>query len=113
MLNHIGWVITAYLLGATVVMPIYGKIGDLLGRKPVFQFAIIGDVVSPRERGRYQGLIGGRLRAGLGDRADRPGIAALAPGTAWLVSARVRGLLGHPAEARPQTMPLASRARSR
>ena len=97
-LNHIGWVVTAYLLAVAVVMPIYGKTGDLFGRKPVFQFAIavflagsaasglahsmdqliafravqgmgaggliigaqaiIGDVVSPRERGRYQGLIG-------------------------------------------------------
>jgi len=97
-LNHIGFVVTAYLLAVAVVMPIYGKIGDLFGRKPVFQFAIvvfligsaasglahsmdqliafravqgmgaggliigaqaiIGDVVSPRERGRYQGLIG-------------------------------------------------------
>jgi MFS family permease len=97
-LNHIGWVVTAYLLAVAVVMPVYGKIGDLFGRKPVFQFAIvaflagsaasglahsmdqliafravqgmgaggliigaqaiIGDVVSPRERGRYQGLIG-------------------------------------------------------
>ena len=97
-LNHIGYVVTAYLLAVAVVMPIYGKIGDLFGRKPVFQFAIvvfligsaasglahsmdqliafravqgagaggliigaqaiIGDVVSPRERGRYQGLIG-------------------------------------------------------
>jgi MFS family permease len=97
-LNHIGWVVTAYLLAVAVVMPVYGKIGDLFGRKPVFQFAIvvflagsaasglahsmdqliafravqgagaggliigvqgiIGDVVSPRERGRYQRLIG-------------------------------------------------------
>jgi MFS family permease len=97
-LNHIGWVVTAYLLAVAVVMPVYGKVGDLCGRKPVFQFAIvlflagsaasglahsmdqliaframqgagaggliigaqaiIGDVVSPRERGRYQGLIG-------------------------------------------------------
>ena len=97
-LNHIGWVVTAYLLAVAVVMPVYGKVGDLAGRKPVFQFAIvlflagsaasglahsmdqliafravqgagaggliigaqaiIGDVVSPRERGRYQGLIG-------------------------------------------------------
>jgi EmrB/QacA subfamily drug resistance transporter len=97
-LNHIGWVVTAYLLAVTAVMPAYGKVGDLFGRKPVFQFAIvvfvagsaasgfahsmsqliasravqgvgagglmigaqaiIGDVVSPRERGRYMGLIG-------------------------------------------------------
>jgi EmrB/QacA subfamily drug resistance transporter len=96
-LNHIGWVITAYLLAVTVVMPIYGKTGDLFGRKRVFQLAIvnfligsaasglahsmdqliaframqgagaggliigaqaiIGDVISPRERGRYQELI--------------------------------------------------------
>ena len=97
-LNHIGWVVTAYLLAVAVVMPVYGKAGDLFGRKTVFQFAIvvflvgsaaaglsqtmveliafravqgvgagglmigaqaiIGDVVSPRERGKYQGLIG-------------------------------------------------------
>jgi MFS family permease len=40
-LNHIGYVVTAYLLAVAVVMPIYGKIGDLFGRKPVFQFAIV------------------------------------------------------------------------
>ncbi len=97
-LSHIGWVVTAYLLAVAVVMPVYGKAGDLVGRKTVFQFAIvvflagsaaaglsqtmaeliafravqgvgagglmigaqaiIGDVVSPRERGKYQGLIG-------------------------------------------------------
>jgi EmrB/QacA subfamily drug resistance transporter len=97
-LNHIGWVVTAYLLAVAVVMPVYGKAGDLFGRKIMFQAAIviflagsaaaglahsmteliafravqgagagglmigaqaiIGDVVSPRERGKYQGLIG-------------------------------------------------------
>ncbi len=97
-LQHLAWVVTAYLLALTVGMPLYGKVGDLLGRKPVFQFAvvlfllgsalcgwahsmleliifravqglgggglmvgaqaIIGDIVSPRERGRYVGLIG-------------------------------------------------------
>ena len=40
-LNHIGWVVTAYLLAVAVVMPVYGKVGDVFGRKPVFQFAII------------------------------------------------------------------------
>ncbi len=40
-LNHIGYVVTAYLLAVAVVMPVYGKIGDLFGRKPVFQFAIV------------------------------------------------------------------------
>ena len=39
-LDHISWVVTAYLLASTVSTPLYGKIGDLYGRKPVFQFAI-------------------------------------------------------------------------
>ncbi len=97
-LNHISWVVTAYLLAQTAVTPIYGKLGDMYGRKVVLQFALvlfligsalcglsqslweliafravqglgggglmvgamaaIGDVVTPRERGRYQGLFG-------------------------------------------------------
>jgi EmrB/QacA subfamily drug resistance transporter len=97
-LNHISWVVTAYLLAQTAVMPVYGKLGDMYGRKIVLQFALvlfligsalcglstsltelvafralqglgggglmvgamaaIGDVVAPRERGRYQGLFG-------------------------------------------------------
>lgn len=35
------WVSTAFMLASTVMMPIYGKIGDLFGRKPLFVFAII------------------------------------------------------------------------
>jgi EmrB/QacA subfamily drug resistance transporter len=98
-LQHISWVITAYILAATIGLPIYGKLGDLYGRKYVFLLAIavfllgsvlsglaqnmtqliafralqgigggglfigaqaiLGDVVSPRDRGRYMGLIGG------------------------------------------------------
>ncbi len=97
-LNHISWVVTAYLLAQTAVTPLYGKLGDLYGRKLMLQIAMvlfvvgsalcgvaqnldmlivfralqglgggglmvgaqasIGDVVSPRERGRYQGLFG-------------------------------------------------------
>ncbi len=97
-LNHLSWVVTAYLLASTVSTPLYGKLGDMYGRKPVFLAAIvifligsmlaglsqtmdeligfralqgigagglmvgaqaiIGDIVPPRERGRYMGLIG-------------------------------------------------------
>ena len=98
-LNHLSWVVTSYLLASTVSTPIYGKLGDMYGRKPIFLAAIviflagsmlaglsqtmneliafrflqgagagglmvtaqaiIGDIVPPRERGRYMGLIGG------------------------------------------------------
>jgi EmrB/QacA subfamily drug resistance transporter len=98
-LNHLSWVVTSYLLASTISTPLYGKVGDLYGRKPLFQFAIvvfvvgsmlagtsqnmaeligfralqglgagglmvsaqaiIGDVVPPRERGKYQGMMGG------------------------------------------------------
>jgi EmrB/QacA subfamily drug resistance transporter len=97
-IEHYSWVVTAYLLAATASTPLYGKISDLYGRRPVFLFAIvtflvgsllaglswgmvplvafravqglgagglmtlaftiISDAVSPRERGRYQGLFG-------------------------------------------------------
>ena len=97
-LTHLSWVVTAYLLSSTVVGPLYGKFGDLHGRKIVLQvaiiifligsalcglaqdmlqlvvfralqgigggglivttIAIIGDIIPPRERGRYQGLFG-------------------------------------------------------
>lgn len=97
-LNHLSWVVTAYLLAETVSTPLFGKLGDLFGRKRLFQAAIvifilgsilsglatnmgqliafravqgvgagglivlamalIADVVSPRERGRYQGYFG-------------------------------------------------------
>jgi EmrB/QacA subfamily drug resistance transporter len=97
-LNHLSWVVTAYLLASTVSTPLYGKLGDMHGRKPVFLAAIliflagsilsglsqsmgeligfralqgigagglmvgaqaiIADIVPPRDRGRYMGLIG-------------------------------------------------------
>jgi EmrB/QacA subfamily drug resistance transporter len=95
---QLSWVVTAYLLAQTVATPLYGKLGDLYGRKGILQGAIVlfligsalcgqsrnlwqliafrgvqglgggglvvttqalvGDIVSPRERGRYQGLFG-------------------------------------------------------
>jgi EmrB/QacA subfamily drug resistance transporter len=97
-LNHLSWVVTSYILASTVTVPLWGKLGDLYGRKGFFQAAIvifligsalsgasqnldqliacraiqglgagglivgaqaiIGDVVPPRDRGRYTGLIG-------------------------------------------------------
>jgi EmrB/QacA subfamily drug resistance transporter len=97
-LDHISWVVTSYLLASTISTPIYGKLGDMYGRKPVFLVAIliflagsmlaglsqsmaeligfralqgigagglmvgaqaiIADIVPPRDRGRYMGLIG-------------------------------------------------------
>src|ERR1700742_2959163 len=97
-LAKLSWVVTAYLLTSTAVTPLWGKISDLYGRRPVFQaaigifvlgsalsglsqamgeviafrafqgigggglfsiaLAIIGDVIPPRERGRYQGYFG-------------------------------------------------------
>jgi EmrB/QacA subfamily drug resistance transporter len=104
-LDKLSWVVTAYLLTATASTPLWGKISDLRGRRPIFQaaivifmfgslicgfspeiaeflgiqginvmiagravqglgagglmslaLAVIGDVIPPRERGKYQGL---------------------------------------------------------
>ncbi len=97
-LDKLSWVVTAYLLTATAVTPLWGKISDLYGRRLIFQIAIsiflvgsalcgfsqnieqliafralqgigggglfaialsiIGDVIAPRDRGRYQGYFG-------------------------------------------------------
>ncbi len=97
-LNRLAWVTSAFLLAQTAVTPLYGKLGDLYGRKRLLQSAVllflagsalcgqaqsmteliafravqglgagglivltqavIGDIVPPRERGRYQGLFG-------------------------------------------------------
>src|ERR1700692_4331061 len=40
-LEHLSWIVTAYLLATTIVTPLYGKLGDLFGRKIVLQSAIV------------------------------------------------------------------------
>ncbi len=40
-LQHLSWVVTSYLLASTASTPLYGKLGDMLGRKPVFLFAVL------------------------------------------------------------------------
>ncbi len=97
--DRYAWVTTAYLLTSTVMVPIYGKLSDIFGRKPIFligvvlfligsalsgasqtmnqliafrafqglgaaalmpiAIAVIGDLFTPRERGKWQGLTGG------------------------------------------------------
>jgi EmrB/QacA subfamily drug resistance transporter len=98
-ISHLSWVVTAYLLASTITGPLYGKLGDLYGRKRVLQaaiviflagsmlcglaqsmaqliafrtlqglgagglmvvtLAVVGDIIPPRERGKYQGYFGG------------------------------------------------------
>src|SRR5699024_10839928 len=38
--NHMSWVVTAFLLGQTISLPIFGKLGDQFGRKYLFMFSI-------------------------------------------------------------------------
>src|SRR5207244_12935042 len=40
-LDHLSWVVTAYLVTSTVTVPLYGKLSDLYGRKRLFAFAIV------------------------------------------------------------------------
>src|ERR1700674_4396831 len=40
-LTHLSWIVTAYLLATTVVVPLYGKLGDVFGRRIVLQAAIV------------------------------------------------------------------------
>src|SRR4051794_10453256 len=97
-IEHLSWVVTSYLLASTIVGPLYGKLGDLYGRKIVLQtaivifligsalcgiaqnmaeliavravqgigggglivtsIAVVGDIIPPRDRGKYQGFFG-------------------------------------------------------
>jgi EmrB/QacA subfamily drug resistance transporter len=68
-LGHMAWVITAYTLAITIGMPIYGKLGDQFGRKPLYVTAIIlfliGSVLSALSADMTQ-LIVFRVIQGLG-----------------------------------------------
>ena len=55
-LNHYTWVVTAYLLTSTASTPLYGKISDLYGRRPVFQFAIITFLIGSLLAGASQNM---------------------------------------------------------
>jgi EmrB/QacA subfamily drug resistance transporter len=56
-LDHLSWVVTAYLLAATVSTPLYGKLGDMMGRKPVFIAAIVIFLVGSMLSGLSQSMI--------------------------------------------------------
>jgi EmrB/QacA subfamily drug resistance transporter len=67
--NHMLWVATAYILASTVVMPVYGKVGDLIGRKTLFVVALsifVGGSVIGGFANSMEWLIAGRAIQGLG-----------------------------------------------
>src|SRR6476619_4315711 len=55
-LTHLSWVVTAYLLAVTVVTPIYGKLGDLYGRKIILQIALVVFLIGSALCGLAQGM---------------------------------------------------------
>jgi EmrB/QacA subfamily drug resistance transporter len=90
-LDRMSWAITAYLLTSTVGLPIYGKLGDLLGRKGVFQFAIVVFVAGSALAGRAQTmdqLIAFRALQGVGAGGLMIGVQAI---IADIVPPRQRG----------------------
>src|ERR671934_2873219 len=68
-IDQLSWVVTAYLLAATVSMPLWGRVSDLYGRKRLFQGAILIFLVGSALSGASQTLgelIGFRALQGLG-----------------------------------------------
>lgn len=89
--QHMAWVITAFILASTIMMPVYGKLGDMFGRKPLFLFAIgmfvLGSVLGGMAPDMSV-LIGARVLQGLGG----GGLMILSQATiADVVPARERG----------------------
>ena len=67
--THLAWVTTAYLLASTIVMPVYGKVGDLIGRKWLFVAALAPVPLGQRARRAVESmtaLIVARAVQGLG-----------------------------------------------
>ncbi|MGW2558795.1 MFS transporter [Streptomyces sp. NPDC001514] len=90
-LDRMPWAITAYLLTATIGLPIYGKLGDLYGRKGVFQFAIVVFVIGSALAGwsrTMDELIAFRAIQGIGAGGLMIGVQAI---IADIVPARERG----------------------
>ncbi|MFI1398279.1 MFS transporter [Streptomyces sp. NPDC020681] len=90
-LDRMPWAITAYLLTATIGLPVYGKLGDLYGRKGVFQFAIVVFVVGSALAGWSRSmdqLIAFRAIQGIGAGGLMIGVQAI---IADIVPARDRG----------------------
>lgn len=89
--SHLAWVVTAYMLTVSISTPLYGKLGDLYGRKRLFQFAIVTFLVGSMLCGVSQSmsqLIGFRALQGLG----AGGLIVLAQALiAEVVTARERG----------------------
>ncbi|QDY79829.1 MFS transporter [Streptomyces qinzhouensis] len=90
-LDRMSWAITAYLLTSTITLPVYGKLGDLFGRKGVFQFAIVVFVIGSALAGwsrTMDQLIAFRALQGIGAGGLLIGVHAI---IADIVPARDRG----------------------
>ncbi|MEW1697399.1 MFS transporter [Streptomyces sp. NPDC091278] len=90
-LDRMSWAITAYLLTSTIGLPVYGKLGDLLGRKGVFLFAIVVFVIGSGLAGWSRSmdeLIAFRAVQGIGAGGLMIGVQAI---IADIVPARERG----------------------
>lgn len=89
--QHMAWVITAFILASTIMMPVYGKLGDMFGRKPLFLVAIVLFVIGSGAGGAAQSmgeLVAARVVQGLGG----GGLMILSQATiADVVPARERG----------------------